>query len=354
MKISQSLQSKINEIISDNNININVADLLVTAFSYTDIFNVDEIKQYIKEGLNEKEAMMEIFTEFFDIDYRQKENEEVMDEFILNNLVKLNDEDFINNEYVKAITSTGKLGKYTLRYIDYKPYQLFPYDDIILNKSKEMSRIGYFDHQFSYLALCENNNIWMSLNPNEITTMKPYISKAKGNVLVLGLGMGYVPFMMAIKNEVKSITIIEKDPEIISLFKSLIWPNFKSKDKFKIIQEDAIKYMQTNNVKYDYVFADLWHDALDGLSLFVNLKRNSIDIDCWLQESMYALLRRCMITLLEETLLNMDEQNYKHAKNYTDKVINKYYQKTKNLILNNENDLFNLLDKKTLLNLLID
>ena len=43
MKISQSLQSKINEIISDNNININVADLLVTAFSYTDIFNVDEI-----------------------------------------------------------------------------------------------------------------------------------------------------------------------------------------------------------------------------------------------------------------------------------------------------------------------
>ncbi|MBO4667862.1 MAG: hypothetical protein J5666_07060, partial [Bacilli bacterium] len=239
------------------------------------------------------------------------------------------------------------------KYITYEPYQLFAYDDISLDGDKENSRIGYFDNKFSYLALTEGNNIWMSLNPNEIETMKPFINKGKGNVLVLGLGMGYVPFMMANKSEVKSITIVEKDPEIIALFNSLILPSFKNKEKIKIIEDDAINYVRKNN-KFDYIFADLWHSPEDGLSLFVQLKRINRNIDCWLEESMYALLRRCMISLIEENTLGYGEENYKFSKTYTDKVINKYYQKTKNLIINNDEDLVKLLDKNNLLSLLVN
>ena len=146
----------------------------------------------------------------------------------------------------------------------------------------------------------------MSLNPNEIETMKPYIKKGEGHVLVLGLGMGYVPFMLAVKDDVKSITIIEKDPEIIALFKSLIYPSFPRKEKIRIIEDDAIKYLQKTEKKpsFDYIFADLWHNPEDGLPLFVALKNINPNIDCWLETSMYALLRRCMITLLEEQLSN--------------------------------------------------
>ena len=61
------------------------------------------------------------------------------------------------------------------------------------------------------------------------------------------------------------------------------------------------------------------------------------------------MLRRCMITLLEEQLDNMSEDSYKFARNHTDKVINKYYQRTKNLRLNNEDDLANLLSDEFLL-----
>ena len=349
------LKQRINDLISSNNVNMNVADLLVEAFSYTDIFNINEVKQYIKEGLSEKEALVEMFCRFFDINYEQDENKEVIDPYIANNLIKLNQNDYLNNEYVKSIKTTGKYKKYALRYIDYEPYQLFPYDDIYLSNDKEYSRIGYFDQKFSYLALTEGNNIWMSLNPNEIETMKPYIEKANGNVLVLGLGMGYVPFMMALKKEVKSITIIEKDPEIIALFNSLIWPSFKNKEKINIVQDDALNYVskKNNRVKYNYLFADLWHSPEDGLSLFVNLKRANRCIDCWLEVSMYALLRRCMITLIEETLHGSKDEDYRFAKNYNDKVINKYYQKTKNLILEKEEDLNNLLKDENLLNLLI-
>ena len=348
MNINPKLNKRVQELIGNNNININVADLLVNAFNYTDIFDIDEIKQYIKEGLNEKEAMMQMFTKAFDIDYDLDENREVMDAYILSNLKKLDSKEYLDNEYAKAIKTTGKYKKYALKNITYEPYQLFAYDDISLDGDKENSRIGYFDHKFSYLALTEGNNIWMSLNPNEIETMKPFINKARGNVLVLGLGMGYVPFMMANKSEIKSITIIEKDPEIIGLFNSLILPSFKSKEKIKIIEDDAINYVRKNS-RFDYIFADLWHSPEDGLSLFIQLKRINKHIDCWLEVSMYALLRRCMISLIEENTLGYGEENYKFSRTYTDKVINKYYQKTKNLTLNSDEDLEKLLSKDNLL-----
>ena len=346
-------KKKIEDLISLNNININIADLLVNAFSYTDLINPDEVKQYIKEGVNENEAVLRLLCSSFDIDYDLEENEQVMNDYILNNLKKLNPDDYLNNEYVKTIKATGKYQKYALKYLTYEPYQLLPYDDISIDQYKENSRIGYFDKTFSYLALTNGNNVWMSLNPNEIETMKPFINKAKGHVLVLGLGLGYVAFMMALKNEVKSVTIIEKDQDIINLFNYLIAPHFVNKNKIKIIKDDAVNYVRRNQ-KYDYIFADLWHSPEDGLPLFVSLKVINRNIDCWLEVSMYALLRRCMITLLEESLMNYQEDSYKFAKTYTDKIINKYFHKTKNLILEKDEDLDDLLSDDNLLKLAID
>ena len=351
MIIDNKIKNKVLEVIDTNAINMNIADMLMAVFSYTDLINPDEIKQYIKEGLNEKEAILEVLYDFYHLEHND-ENDDVMDRYISNNLKKLEEKEYLDNPYVQNIKANAKLGKYQLRNIEYEPYQLFAYDDIYLDGYKEYSRIGYFTSKFPYLALTEGNNVWMSLNPNEIETMKPYIKKGKGNVLVLGLGMGYVPYMMSLKDDVKSITIVEKDKEIIELFKKVLLPQFMNKNKIKIIEDDAISYLNKSN-KYDYIFADLWHDPEDGLSLFVQLKRISKNIDCWLEVSLYQMLRRCMITLLEEQLEGMGEDAYKHARNYTDKVINRFYQKTKNLRLDNEDDLHKLLSDESLINLAI-
>ena len=347
MIIDSKIKDKVKSIVDINAINMNIADMLNAAFNYTDIINPDEVKQYIKEGLSEEEAILEILYGFYGLEHNDV-NDEVMNKYIFNNLKKLDPKEYLDNPYVKNIKVNAKLGKYKLQNIVYEPYQLFAYDDIYLDNYQEYSRIGYFNNEFPYLALTEGNNVWMSLNPNEIETMKPYIKKAKGNVLVLGLGMGYVPYMISLKDEVKSITIIEKDKEIIDLFKKNLLPLFVNKNKITIIEDDAINYVTKNN-KYDYIFADLWHDAEDGVSLFVQLKRINQNIDCWLEVSLYQMLRRCMITLLEEQLEGMKEDAYKHARNYTDRVINKFYQKTKNLRLANEDDLANLLSDEFLL-----
>ena len=353
IKNDQSFRKEIQKLIDINATNMNVADMLMNAFSYTDIIDPNEIRQYIKEGWNENDAIVEALYDFYQLDKNNEDNHKVMDSYILNNLKCLNPDEYLNNPYAKAIGQTGKNGKYALRYINYYPYQLFAYDDIKVDGYQENSRIGYFRNKFSYLALTQGNNIWMSLNPNEIETMKPFISKGRGNVLVLGLGMGYVPFMLSLKNCVKSITIVEKDQNIIDLFKSFIWPKFVNKQKIKIVKDDAIQYVKKQKeATWDYIFADLWHDPEDGLELFVKLKQINPNIDCWLNDSMYALLRRCMITLLEETLNGSKEEDYIHARNYTDKVINVYYQNTKNLLLEKKEDLDKLLTNENLFLLL--
>ena len=355
IKNDKSLKQEIQSVISTNNINMNVADVLMNAFMYIDAINPDEVKQYLKEGFSEDEAIYNCLFDFLGLDKDDEESQNVLSEYVLSNLKKLNPKDYLDNPYVRAIKKVGRKGKYALKYIDYAPYQLFAFDDIKLNGYKEYSQIGYFDNKFSYLALTEGNNIWMSLNPNEIETMKPYINKARGNVLVLGLGMGYVPFMLSLKNCVKNITIIERDQEIINLFNELIYPSFPNKEKIKIIKGDAIEYARKaqKEATPDYVFADLWHDPEDGLPLFVELKRINRDIDCWLEVSMYALLRRCMITLLEEQLNGLKEEDYRFAKTYTDKVINIFYQKTKNLSLERLDDLNKLLTDDSLLGFLL-
>ena len=177
---------------------------------------------------------------------------------------------------------------------------------------------------------------------------------ANGHVLVLGLGMGYVAFMMAMKSNVKSVTIVEKDPQVINIFNNLIWPNFKNKEKIEIINDDAIHYLSVKQKAYDYIFADLWHSPDDGLPLFIKIKKINRNIDCWLETSMYALLRRCMITLLFEVLNGYLEKNYLKAKIYTDEVINKYYFTTKKVTIETVDDLDNLLSFDNLLNLMIN
>ena len=353
IKDNPALRKELQAIIDINAINMNVADMLMTAFSYVDIINPDEIKQYVKEGYSENEAILEILYDFYQFDKDNKDNQEVMNYYVLNNLKCLNPKDYLDNPYVKAIGQVGKNKKYALKFINYYPYQLFAYDDIRIDGYRENSQIGYFRDKFSYLALTEGNNIWMSLNPNEIETMKPFINKGKGHVLVLGLGMGYVPYMLALKNCVKSVTIVEKDQNITDLFNAFIWPKFTNKEKIKIIKDDAISYVKRQKeATYDYIFADLWHDPEDGLPLFVELKKINKDIDCWLDVSMYALLRRCMITLLEETLNGSKEEDYRYAKTYTDKVINNYYRNTKKLLIEKKDDLDSLLSNEQLFALL--
>ena len=75
-------------------------------------------------------------------------------------------------------------------------------------------------------------------------------------------------------------------------------PQFPNADKIEIVEADAFLYMQKEmpRGKFDYVFADLWHDASDGLEMYRKLKKYEVlspqtAFDYWIEPSLLSLLR---------------------------------------------------------------
>lgn len=118
--------------------------------------------------------------------------------------------------------------------------------------------------------------------------MKKPISEATGNVLTYGLGLGYYAYMVSMKDNVESVTIVEKDKEIIDLFTRYILPQFKNKSKIKIINDDAFNYFK-KDIYYDYVFVDIWHDPSDGIDLYLkfkSLEKDNIKYSYWIEDTL--------------------------------------------------------------------
>ena len=251
------------------------------------------------------------------------------------------------NEYSKLLNKVKfSFGKYSLKKINYEPYQLFALDDIEVKDDKEISKVGYFDKPFSYSALFEGKNLWMSLNPNEINTMAASIEKAKSKVLVLGLGMGYITYMFSNKKNVSSITVVERNKENITLFKKYLLPLFPEKAKITIIEDDAINFVK-HYFKYDYIFADLWFDAEDGLEYYLKLNeienKNNIEIDYWLETSLKQMKRRYLIELIKEQIEGSDDTWYQSEKEISDRIFKTLYLQTKNIEIKSYDDIKELL-----------
>jgi spermidine synthase len=99
--------------------------------------------------------------------------------------------------------------------------------------------------------------------------------KAEGRCLVLGLGLGYYPYIISQSDKVKSITIVELNEKIIILFEKYILPQFEHKEKIRIVHADAIEYMKSvERDEYDFCYADIWEGQVDGAPLYLQIKKN--------------------------------------------------------------------------------
>lgn len=67
--------------------------------------------------------------------------------------------------------------------------------------------------------------------------------------------------MCALKDDVESVTVIERNREVIEMFKTLILPQFDSaiQEKITIIESDYYEFIKEHNIKqlYDYSFVDI-------------------------------------------------------------------------------------------------
>lgn len=269
------------KVVNDNNRIFVLLSLYLN--DHSKIITKEMIDNVKNENISEELAFKLLLSSIFQLDiHHNLDDKRLYYEYIDKIIKKLDPSEYQNNPYYKNIKWMNKtIGNCQLHYSTYQEYEGFVYDDIDLYPNgKQIPRVGFFNKKYRYPAVYEDGQLWMSITPNEINTMKNDIDRAFGNVLTYGLGLGYFQYMVSNKENVSKVTIIEKNKDIIKLFVEYILPQFPNKDKIKIICMDAFEYA-ANNVKdifYDFIYADLWHDVSDGIEMyqrFKELEKNS-------------------------------------------------------------------------------
>lgn len=121
-----------------------------------------------------------------------------------------------------------------------------------------------------YKRLYRGGVLVMSNTPDEIRDFMWFVHKAKGKVLVNGLGLGVLLKALLEKEEITQITIIEKSEDVIKL----VAPTYLKDKRVKIINEDAFDYKPEKGEKFDCVWHDIWdYITSDNLPEMAKLHR---------------------------------------------------------------------------------
>jgi len=108
-----------------------------------------------------------------------------------------------------------------------------------------------------------NGHIMMSDTRHERLTNWEIRAKAKGHVLMAGLGIGMILHALLKKAEVSSVTVIEKEADVIAL----VSPSLPQTDKLNIVCADIFKWTPPPSAKYDTIYFDIWSDASNGAAI---------------------------------------------------------------------------------------
>ena len=349
MKISLNPKdySQFAEILDVKEQNICAAEIYIDYLTnhYNDITFAKDEKDFFSR-----------FLDCLEINPEDKDFSKINNVCKLDKITKLNSNIYKEDSYFKAIKNiNAKEGDWMFTTLKYEPFEGFVWNELVIDSKtfSEHTPIGYFEESFSYPAVIQNDAIWMSIIPHEIETMKEPIRNAKGNVLVLGLGLGYYLFHILNKKEVLSVDVVELDKNVISLFNKYLKNKFSNLDKLNIIHDDAIECLKTNKKKYDYVFADIWHNVGDGEMLYLKLKPfenvyKNTKFDYWIERSILSMLRRQTLTVFSEYFEGFKESDYLKAKNENDEIINRIYFYLKSTEINSIDALRELLSETSL------
>lgn len=144
-----------------------------------------------------------------------------------------------------------------------------------------------FDRDFRSVRLIEGEGVWMSDTPLEQEALRIPSVIAGGDVLIIGLGIGLLPTLFKMRNcLVSTITIVEKNPEVVKL----VYDRIKFK-KTSIVVCDGETYLATTPRKFDFIHIDVWGSItapMREIDHWTDLARRCLKDKgttwCWLQE----------------------------------------------------------------------
>jgi len=171
----------------------------------------------------------------------------------------------------------------------------------------------------------------MSDCPQEIFLHNTGIQNARGNVLIGGLGLGYIASMLARKKEVESITVVEIEKEIIEMVEPYIIKNFNPR-RINIVKADLFDYLKSGKAKFDYAYFDIWYgtnestwlDYVVPLRILIWKKYGNKFVDCWGEQEMESQIVQSIYTtwmMCKNNLENILNCNWKPREVIANKLI---------------------------------
>lgn len=148
----------------------------------------------------------------------------------------------------------------------------------------------YFDKanaDLPIIRLTKGEGIIMSDTPMEQEGLRIPTVVARGNTLIIGLGIGLLPTLIRMRNcVVQRIMIIEQSVEVAKL----VYRHIKT-SKTNILVCDGEEYLKTCEEKYDFIYIDVWEGIITPLTeieKWTELAKPCLteagEVRCWLQE----------------------------------------------------------------------
>lgn len=150
--------------------------------------------------------------------------------------------------------------------VNFKPNRIGDWE--IMQKEQPPFSMAYFVEFLAHpsdkvLFNHKTGTVWMSMTPMELVSMTPFVNAAKGDVAVLGLGMGCVAANLLLVDAVDTLKVYELDADVISLFLSSLEGyshqfvhDAIDSGRLEIIHCDA--YTVKPETEFDYVYVDTW------------------------------------------------------------------------------------------------
>lgn len=215
---------------------------------------------------------------------------------------------YIDDPYYKNVKLPRvKFKDWELTRRSYEPFEAFVWRSAVCESDgREVPQLGFFKDEFTFPAVLQGGREWMTVTPNEIETMRAPIAAARGRVVTFGLGLGYFAYMAARKDEVECVTVVERDRDVIALFRDYILPQLECRKKIQVICADAFDFAENTlpGADFDFAFTDIWHDAGDGLELYARMRRleelsPQTEFAYWIEDSLLCQLRRIISAELD-------------------------------------------------------
>jgi len=122
----------------------------------------------------------------------------------------------------------------------------------------------------TYTRLLGGGRLLMSDTPQEYRDHVLFIHRARGHVLINGLGLGMVIAAIQDRANVQSIMVNEISEDVIKL----VGPTYEKHPKVTINHADAYTWKPTNGQKFDAIWHDVWGDvSTDQLAEMTKLSR---------------------------------------------------------------------------------